>query len=111
LHRGPALNLTLANGAHFGAGLRISPASRPDDGVLDLVLVAPLPRLRALRVLARLRHGGHLALPEVRVQPVRDAVRLDAGAASCGIEMDGEAYRAAGALTVELLPGRLAVRC
>ena len=45
--------------------MRIVPAARPDDGVLDVCLVHALSRLQVLRMLPRLYSGGHVAHPSV----------------------------------------------
>jgi YegS/Rv2252/BmrU family lipid kinase len=107
IHHGKALNLTLANGASFGGGLRISPGSLPDDGALDLVLIGPLGRMRALLALARLRSGSHVAMRGIRVLRLRDPIRIARERGPLLIEADGESFRATGELTIELLPARL----
>ena len=109
LHQGEVLNLTVANGASFGAGLLIAPAARPDDGILDLVLIGPLGRIRALRALSRLRRGAHLSQRGIRVVPLRDPVTITSVAepGTMLLEADGENFSLAGELSVGILPGRL----
>lgn len=105
---GPALNLTVANGSSFGAGMRISPDSSAADGVLELVVLGSLSRLRALQALARLQAGTHLGLAEVSVTPLREAVRIRAAAVLCA-EADGEELAVGEELLVSILPARLAL--
>ena len=115
LHRGPALNITIANGACFGGGLRISPGSDPADGVLDLVVIGPINRFRAATALARLRSGGHIGMKGVRAGQVRGPVvirRDDSDRTPIlMIETDGENLDAAGRgeVRVELRAGGLEV--
>jgi diacylglycerol kinase (ATP) len=108
LHDGPVLNLTVANGACFGGGMRISPGSVPADGTLELVNLAAMGRLRALYALARLQRGTPLALRELSVTPVTE-LRIAGAAGSLRMEADGEELEVAGELRVEILPGRLAL--
>jgi YegS/Rv2252/BmrU family lipid kinase len=55
--RGPRLLALAANGRFCGNGMRLAPDARPDDGLLDVVSIAPLPVLSALRRLPRLFDG------------------------------------------------------
>ena len=109
LHHGPALNLTVANGACFGGGLRISPGSDPADGVLDLVVIGAMGRFRGLRALSRLRAGTHVEMKQVHTMPLRDPIQIRRGAGVMMIEVDGENLEAEGELRIEILPGRLTI--
>ncbi len=57
--------VAVGNCASYAGGMRIVPAARPDDGVLDVCLVHALSRLQVLRMLPRLYSGGHVAHPSV----------------------------------------------
>ncbi len=48
-----------ANGEYYGGGYHGVPTARPDDGVLDFVLVEKMPRLRILRLLPKYKKGTH----------------------------------------------------
>lgn len=72
-----ALLVTVANGAFFGGGMRIAPGASVDDGLLDLVVVDPLPPREFARVLPSVFSGGHVRHPAVSVRRVR-AVRVAA---------------------------------
>jgi YegS/Rv2252/BmrU family lipid kinase len=103
------LHLSIANGACFGGGLRISPDSEPDDGVLELVTVQ-LGRLRAAVALAGLKGVEPDGRAGVAVRRLRGPVTLyPAAGEPVAIELDGEHRIAAGELAVELLPGRLRI--
>lgn len=105
---GLALNLTVANGACFGGGMRISPDSALADGTLELVILGAMGRLRALHALARLQRGTHLALREVSVIPVTE-LRIAGAASPRRVEADGEELEVGGDLRIEVLPARLRV--
>lgn len=55
--RGSRLLALAANGAYCGNGMRLAPGAAPDDGLLDIVTVEPLPLLAALWRLPRLFDG------------------------------------------------------
>lgn len=102
---GAALNLTVANGASFGGGLRISPGSRVDDGTLELVTIGDLGLPRAARAFGRLLAGTHLGLPGVSRRPVT-TVRIE-GDGPVELEADGHVFNAAEGVEVSVLPGAL----
>jgi YegS/Rv2252/BmrU family lipid kinase len=67
-----------ANSGYYGGGLHVAPEARLDDGLLDVVLVAKLSRLRfAWAAVRDLPRGTHLRLPQVSVYRGRD-VRIEA---------------------------------
>jgi diacylglycerol kinase family enzyme len=104
---GEALNLTVANCASFGGGMRISPGSRPTDGILELVVIGRMGRIRALLALSRLYAGTHVTMRGVSVTPVRDATRIRSGEGRLLIEADGHEFVSEGELLVEPLPAAL----
>jgi diacylglycerol kinase (ATP) len=104
---GPALNLIVANGACFGGGMPISPASAPADGRLELIILGAMGRLRALHALARLQRGTHLALPELQIIPVTEL--CIEGVSPLRVEADGEELDVEGDLNIRILPSRLNV--
>jgi YegS/Rv2252/BmrU family lipid kinase len=63
--------VVVANGAHYGGGMKIAPAADPRDGVLDLVVLGDLGRMELLRWLPSVYRGEHLAHPRVTARPVR----------------------------------------
>ena len=86
--RGPALLASVTNGPTFGAGMRIAPGARLDDGRLDLVTVGALPWWRALRLLPRVYRGTHVGRSGIRHRAVA-RVTIDAPA-PLALEIDGE---------------------
>lgn len=62
---GRVLLLAVANAASYGAGIRISPLSRIDDGRLEVVAVGYVPRISVLPNLLRVVKGSHLSLPAI----------------------------------------------
>ncbi len=64
---GEALVLAIANGKSFGRGMLIAPDAKPDDGLLDVVLIEGMSRLRAMVSLPKLYSGAHVSLKETHV--------------------------------------------
>lgn len=59
------LNLVIANGTYFGAGMKIAPMAQLDDGFFDVLLAGPMPLYRYLRHFPELYSGHHLKLPNI----------------------------------------------
>jgi diacylglycerol kinase (ATP) len=95
----------VCNGAWFGGGMRIAPAARPDDGLLDVVLLGALGRAELARWLPTVYWGGHLANPRIRAWRAT-RVRLTA-AAPTPVQLDGELLGARTPLDISIYPGAL----
>jgi diacylglycerol kinase (ATP) len=70
---GRAMLVAIANAQSYGGGMRIAPAARVDDGLLDVVLVQHLGRAEFLWSLPRVFHGSHTTHPAVRTWTGREA--------------------------------------
>jgi diacylglycerol kinase (ATP) len=64
---GEAYFVAFANTSHYGGGMRIAPRADPTDGLLDLVIVERISKLRLLAVFPRVYRGRHLDHPAVRL--------------------------------------------
>lgn len=100
--RDELLMLGLAVGRTIGGGTPLAPDARPDDGLVDVVLVGatgPVARVDAAR---RLRRGEHPERDDVAVLTGR-TVRVEADAAP--LDVDGELLGDAGSRTWVVEPG------
>lgn len=102
--------VAVANSPVFGGGLIVSPESRVDDGVLELVITEPLGRLEIAKIFPKLSDGSILNEPKVRV--IR-AKKITISQASGGAQLppafgDGELV-GAGPLTIEVATKALRV--
>lgn len=107
VHEGPISLIVAANGRYFGAGMKVAPEAKLDDGRLEIVVVRGLSVPRLLVNLPSLFAGGHLAHPAVSRYTARELVVIPKEASS-PIEVDGEGlgflpYRA------QILPAALRV--
>ncbi|PRY33583.1 diacylglycerol kinase [Pseudosporangium ferrugineum] len=66
----------VGNCPSYGGGLRICPGADPADGLLDVVVAAPLGRVALARLKPRLRRGTHVTDPLVTTYRARE-VRID----------------------------------
>lgn len=103
LHDGPLDLAAAANGRYFGGGMHVAPRARPDDGLLDVVVVPRLGKARLLAKLPLIYRGSHLDRPEVGFARAR-RVEADAEPGRVWIELDGEPLGTLPA-TIEILPG------
>ncbi len=109
VHEGSALNITVANGAGFGSGMRISPESSPWDGVLERVIIERVGLVRALLAFSRLRRGAHIGMPEVTVTKTAATTTIESAGSPLHVEADGHDFLAEGRITVSLEPGAIRV--
>jgi len=101
--------LGVCNGAVFGGGMRLAPGAVPDDGLLDVVSVAPRSKWVVARHLLKVYRGRHLGVPGVEVLRCRglDVELLEPSlAARFALDVDGEPLGRLPA-RVELLPAAL----
>ena len=86
--------------------MRLAPAARVDDGTLDVVLIARMPRLGLMLALPSVFLGAHLRLPAVTVLRAR-AARVEADRPLV-VWADGEPVGPL-PMTLRALPGALEV--
>jgi diacylglycerol kinase (ATP) len=63
---GGALFVAVANAPAYGAGVKIAPGARMDDGFLDVTLIGALPWTRVLEALPIVLREGPPRWPEIR---------------------------------------------
>ncbi|GGF34400.1 diacylglycerol kinase [Marmoricola endophyticus] len=103
--RTEATLVAVANMASFGGGLRIAEGARPDDGYLDVVVVAPLTRRELARSYPRLFTGSLETHPRYERRRAR---RVTVAAPGVVAYADGERVGPL-PLTAEVVPGALRV--
>jgi YegS/Rv2252/BmrU family lipid kinase len=59
--------VAVANSKAYGGGMYLAPDASLDDGLLDIVMTADVPRLRFLRLLPTVFKGEHVKQPGVTV--------------------------------------------
>ncbi len=89
---GEMLLCTIANGQYVGGSFRCAPRAVPDDGLIDVCVVLPISRLRAVSVLKVYQNGGHLDREDLKdVIIYRRAKKVEVTAAEgSAYSLDGE---------------------
>ncbi|WP_029263274.1 MULTISPECIES: YegS/Rv2252/BmrU family lipid kinase [unclassified Microbacterium] len=95
--------IAVGSTSSYGGGMPICAGAVPDDGLLDIVHVAPLGRLRLLRLFPLLLRGTHLSRPEV---VHRRARTVTVAAPGLVVYADGERI-GEDECTIAVLPGAL----
>lgn len=75
----PGTLIAVGSTSSYGGGMPVCAGALPDDGLLDVVQVAPLSRLRLLRLFPLLLRGRHLSRPEVMHRRARTVTVTAAG--------------------------------
>lgn len=63
-----AILTTIANNSQYGGGMKICPEAKPDDGLLDLMMIRPLSRFDFIRIYPRVFKGTHVTDPRVVIR-------------------------------------------
>jgi YegS/Rv2252/BmrU family lipid kinase len=95
-------SVAAANSRQFGGGMRLAPDASLTDGLLDVVIIEDMPKLRFLRLAPTVFSGRHLRYREVHVLRGREG-RIEA-TEPFTLYADGEAL-ARVPVTVRVLPG------
>lgn len=98
--------IEFANGQYIGGGMRVAPGSVCDDGLLDVVVVGPVPRRAIPFLLPLFIKGWHVHLPICRVVRVRSAALRAPGMV---VDIDGR-LEAMDEAVFGMLPGALRMR-
>jgi diacylglycerol kinase (ATP) len=94
----------------LGGGMRLAPAARIDDGLLDLVIVKEIPKRTLLSVFPKVYNGRHVGHPVVRMaRTTRAEITIDRTMTMYGGGEPLREVRAGEPVVVEVVPGGLAV--
>jgi YegS/Rv2252/BmrU family lipid kinase len=90
VHEGPLVLATAANGRFFGGGMQVAPDARPDDGLLDMVVIPGFSKLRLVMELRRIYRGSHLGVRGVLALRGKLLEAEPLGPEAPWVEIDGE---------------------
>ena len=106
-HDGKFFLAAFVNGRFFGNGMPIAPEARLDDGLIDVLLIPPVPLWQLPYRMPQFLTGKHVKLDIVRVRRARQ-IRLDPAEGFPPFEVDGECLDS-GPAEIRVLPGALRV--
>ena len=98
----------VANGAYYGGGMRIAPDATVSDGLLDLITLADVSRMTALRQLPNLYRGTHLRHPAVSARHLTAIEIEPLDGEPLPLHLDGEPWQRT-PVRIELHPQAIAV--
>lgn len=94
------------NSQYTGKGMKLAPRARPDDGLIDVVMVRRASRIQLLRLFPKVFNGTHLASPLVEyAQLKRFSVEPEKNAL---LNVDGE-LKGSTPFEVDMQPGAIRV--
>jgi diacylglycerol kinase (ATP) len=102
---GPLTLANISNGPWIGGMFHIAPMANNEDGILELLIAAPVTRRRILQLLPKLMRGSHMEEPEIIHASVR-RVRVSASTAVPS-HLDGEVQPLQTEFEIEVLPEAL----
>jgi len=92
--------LVVGNGSSYGGGMRVAPAARLNDGLLEVIVVGPLSRPQFLRTFPKVFRGTHVTHPLVEQQQCA-RIRIESSEPEAPIEVYASGERV-GPLPVEV---------
>lgn len=104
--RGRSASVVIANGSYFGGGVKIAPMAVPDDGILDILVIADITKRDLLSQLPHIYRGTHVRHP--RVFCFRGREVIVEGEGPLPLDIDGE-HPGDGPLRARVEPGALRV--
>jgi YegS/Rv2252/BmrU family lipid kinase len=102
-----SLMVSIMNGNRMGGGFRMTPNSKPDDGMFDLCIAATAGKLRIFQLLPRFISGTQEGQPEIRMERAK-RVEITALEGNFPAHADGETLCTAGkTIRLEIVPAAL----
>ena len=62
-----AMLIAIANGLSYGGGMKVCPAAQLQDGLLDIMILAPVSKFEFIRIFPSVFKGHHIAHPAVSI--------------------------------------------
>ncbi len=90
LYQGEMSLICACNGSYYGGGFHPVPEARPDDGVLDFLIVRGVSRLGFVRLVGAYAKGKYASMPEVITHVRGDSIEIESDD-ELAVNVDGEA--------------------
>lgn len=91
-HRGKTALVCICNGQYYGGGFHPAPEARPDDGVLDMLLVGDVSLFRFAQCVGKYAKGRYKECPDLVRDWHGDQVTISADEEMAAV-VDGEVLR------------------
>jgi diacylglycerol kinase (ATP) len=103
--RTDAMLVAVANAPSYGGGMRVCPDAVMDDGLLDVMVLAPISKPEFVKVFPKVYKGTHVGHPAVTIRRAR---RVELAAPGVTAYADGERV-AVLPVVCDVVPGALRV--
>lgn len=97
-----AMLIAVGNGSSYGGGMKVCPEANLNDGLLDVMILNPVPKFEFLRIFPKVYSGSHTSHPQVEVIRGRE-IHIEGEAITYA---DGERI-APTPVHIKVLPGAL----
>jgi len=104
---GKTLLAAACNGKYYGGGFVISPAARPDDGLITLCHIDGMPNIKVLALFPRVLRAVHVKMKEVHFINCR-TVEIELPENGL-LNLDGNLFERSSVVKFEIMPGALKV--
>ena len=91
------------NGSYYGGGFHPVPEARPDDGVLDFLIVKGVSRFSFVKLIGAYSKGKYADMPEVITHVRGESITIESGS-EMAVNVDGELIFGK-TVAMKLLPG------
>ena len=103
----PCLIVSVMNGKRMGSSFMMAPRSKPDDGLLNLMIVDQVSRMGVIKLMGKIMAGKQEGQPHVRM-PLSSSVEITALTGSLPVHADGETICKAGDhLSIRIIPQQI----
>jgi len=101
--------IAICNGMFFGGGVKISPVSKMNDGMLELFATTNVSKIGLLGIISKVYSGAHMGHPKVKFQ--RDKTFSIQLKKPQLLETDGEICGVVSEVNFEILPSAIKMLC
>jgi diacylglycerol kinase family enzyme len=105
-----AQQVVVANCEYFAGGMRVAPAARPDDGLLDVIVAGDLGLIENLRAMRKIRKGTHLDDRNAKIRHFHARTVQISSPTPLRVDADGELPGMLPAV-FEAMPGAVELVC
>lgn len=104
-YEGDYLFAVAANGRYYGGGFMPAPLASTNDGLLDIVIIKAVSRLRILSLIEKYKKGEHINITEITTYKKGKKFNVSSNKAF-SVNLDGECFQSNN-VTFEILPGTI----
>ncbi|HZK70334.1 MAG TPA: diacylglycerol kinase family protein [Clostridia bacterium] len=101
-YEGDYLFAVAANGKYYGGGFMPAPLASIKDGMLDIVIIKAVSRMRILGLIEKYKKGEHINIPEITTYKKAKKLNIKSNKAF-SVNLDGECFQS-NEVTFEIIP-------